>query len=287
TEGEIATARAKVATAQAQLNELEEGPTPEELAVAKAKVTQAQAQLDDLLAGASAEDLEIAQLSVEQARNKLTSAQADLEGTVLKAPFAGIVTAVEAEVSEMVGTSSIITLADMEKPLVRFWVEETDMNSVAVGNAVNIVLEALPDYTFLGEIIRVEPALVTVDNTSAIQIWASVDLTANPVPLLSGMTVEVEVIAGEARNVLIVPVQALRELSPDQYAVFVVKSDGELELRPVEVGLKDFVNAEIISGLQLGEAVSTGERTSSSQSTQSPSNEEPPAGGGMMRFLGG
>jgi len=103
---------------------------------------------------------------------------------------------------------------------------------------------------------------VTVGNTSAIQIWASIDLTDQPVTLLSGMTAEVEVVAGEARNVLLVPVEALRELSPGQYAVFVVKSDGELELRPVEVGLQDYVNAEIISGLELGEVVSVGTQAS-------------------------
>jgi HlyD family secretion protein len=256
---------AEIAVREAERNyeEVQAGPTEEEIATARVKVTTAQAALDDLLAGASPEDLEIAQLNVETARSKLTSAQTDLEGVVLKAPFAGVVTAVNAAVGETaVGESSIITLADMEKPLVRFWVEESDLSSVAVGNAVNIVFEALPDYTFPGEIIRVEPTLVTVSNMSAIQIWASIDLPDQPVNLLSGMTADVEVIAGEARNVLLVPVEALRELSPGQYAVFVVKADGELELRPVEVGLQDYINAEIVSGLELGEVVSAGTQTS-------------------------
>ena len=259
---EIAAARAQVVAAQEQLDDLEKGATPAELAVAKSNVAQAQAQLDELLAGASPEDLEIAQLNVKIARSKLTSAQTDLERVVLKAPFAGVVTSVDAEVGETAGTSPIITLANMEQPLVRFWVEESDLSSVAVGNAVNITFEALPNYTFTGKIIRVEPTLVTVGNTSAIQIWASIDLTDQPVTLLSGMTAEVEVVAGEARNALLVPVEALRELSPGQYAVFVVKSDGELELRPVEVGLQDYVNAEIISGLELGEVVSVGTQAS-------------------------
>ena len=105
------------------------------------------------------------------------------------------------------------------------------------------------------------------------------------------MNVEVEVVAGEAQNALLVPVQALRELGEDQYAVFVVDADGELELRPVEVGLQDYVNAEIVSGLQRGEVVSVGETTSSSSSSsgqsstdtgQSAPNGGMPGGGGMM-----
>jgi HlyD family secretion protein len=286
---EIAAARTQVVNAQEQLDDLEEGATPAELAVAKANVAQAQEQLDELLAGASSEDVEVAQLTVEQARNQLASAQTDLESVVLKAPFAGIVTAVSAEVGETaVGESSIITLADMENPLVRFWVEESDLSSVAVGNPVNITFEALPDYTFSGEIIRVEPTLVTVSNMSAIQIWASIDLPDQPITLLSGMTADVEAIAGEARNALLVPVEALRELSAGQYAVFVVKSDGELELRPVEVGLQDYVNAEILSGLELGEVVSVSVETSTETTGVQTGTQQQmmPPEGGMGPMMG-
>jgi len=226
------------------------------------------------------------ELALIQAQLKLETAQRTLEQTMLIAPVDGTVMDIAAVVGESVGTGPFITLADLETPLVRFWVEETDLNSVAVGNPVNVVFEALPDYTFAGEIVRVDPALVTVENTPAVQIWASVDLTSQPVNLLSGMTAEIEIIAGEARGVLLVPVQALRELAPGQYAVFVVKPDGEMELRVVKVGLKDFVNAEILSGLELGDVVSTG-TVESSDTFELPSGDQQPGPGGIMRFLGG
>jgi len=196
------------------------------LKAAWAKVLSAQQALDSSRSGA---DLRAAELAVEQARLALESARQTLSNTVLTAPIAGTVVNVKASVGEAVGTAPIITLADLETPLVRFWVEETDMSSVAVGNPVNITFEGLPDYVFSGKIVRMDPALVTVDGTPAVQAWANVDTTAHPVNLLSGMTAEVEIVAGEARNALLVPVQALRELSPGQYAVFVVKPDGELE----------------------------------------------------------
>ena len=72
------------------------------------------------------------------------------------------------------------------------------------------------------------------------------------------MTLDVEVVAAESRDALLVPVQALRELSSGQYAVFVVDESGEIEMRPVEIGLSDFANVEILSGLELGEVVSLG-----------------------------
>jgi multidrug efflux pump subunit AcrA (membrane-fusion protein) len=98
------------------------------------------------------------------------------------------------------------------------------------------------------------------------------------------MNADVEIISAEARDALLVPISALRELGPDQYAVFVVQPDGELLLRPVRVGLQDYVNAEILSGLELGEVVSTG--VEESTETAVPEEMTPPQNP-MMRMLGG
>lgn len=198
-------------------------------------------------------------LAVDQALLAREEARADLEAAQLYAPFDGIVMDVAATVGDRVGAgTSILTLADLSEPLVRFWVEETDMGSVVVGKVVNVVFEAWPDDTFTGQVVRVDPLLTTVNNTPAVQAWASLDLGAEATTLLSGMTAEVEVVAAEARNVLLVPVEALREVSPGQYTVSIVKPDGALETRTVEVGLMDAVNVEVRAGLELGEIVSIG-----------------------------
>jgi putative ABC transport system permease protein len=177
-----------------------EEPDADEITAAEAQVTQSQAQLDSLLAGASAKDLEMAELNVAQAHLNLESAQRSLEDVYLMVPMAGTATAVEGVAGESVGSEALITLADLGQPHVQFWVEEADLASVAPGNAVNIVFEALPDYTFLGQIISVDPVLVDVDGTPAVQSYPSLDLahqsgTAQPIDLLSGMNAEVEVVA--------------------------------------------------------------------------------------------
>jgi RND family efflux transporter MFP subunit len=286
---DIADARAQVALAQADLDALFEEPDPDDLAAAEAQIVQAQAELDALLAGASANELETAELSIAQAQLELESAQRSLEETQLIAPVAGTVTAVEAGASEAVGTEPIVTLTDMEEPVVQFWVEEQDLSSVAPGNRVEIVFEALPDYVYPGEITSVDPALVDVDGTTAVQSYASVDLSAHPLVLLSGMNAEIEVIAGEAQDAVLVPLQALRVMGPDQYSVFVVGAGGELEMRIVEVGLKDYVNAEILSGLRPGEVVTTGVETGSGTDSvpATGGEEQAPPPDGMMRMLGG
>jgi HlyD family secretion protein len=291
TADEVASARAQVASAQSQLDTLLKKPSTEEVAAAQAQVDQAQAALDTLLAGTSASDLETAQLNVSQAQLSLDNAQRALDETQLTAPITGTVVTVDAQAGETVGTAAIITLADLQEPQIQFWVEETDLTSVVPGNTVSITFDALPDSTYPGKILSVDPALVTVSNTPAVQATASIDLSqpggdAHPVQFLSGMNASVEVIAGEARNALLVPVEALREISPGQYAVFVVKADGQLEMRPVEVGLQDLVNAEIRSGLQEGEVVSLGTSTTTQSSSQN-SNQQQFTPGGPVPFFGG
>jgi HlyD family secretion protein len=229
-------------------------------------VYQQQQELEELENSPTTEDLVRAEVAVDRALVARQRAAADLEAAKLYAPFDGVVMDIAVDTGDQVDTSSqevgtnttILTLATMQEPLVRFWVEESDFSSVVVGNSVNITFEAFPDDTFSGVVTQVDPVLVTVDSTTAVQAWASIEVDPQKTALFSGMTVDVEVIAAESRNTLLVPVQALRELSPGQYGVFVVDSNGELEMRPVEVGLMDFANAEIFSGLELGEVVSLG-----------------------------
>jgi HlyD family secretion protein len=290
TADELSDARAQIAQAQAALDDLNAAPDPDALAAAQAQVTQTEAALNSLLAGTPASDLETAQLNVDQAKLALASAQRALAQTELTAPIAGTVIAAGAQPGEAVGTSTIITLADLDQPLIEFWVEESDMTSVAPGNAINVTFDALPDTPYTGKILSIDPALVTVDSTSAVQVWASLDSSTQPTTLLSGMNATVEVVSGEARNALLVPVEALREISPGKYGVMVVNSDGTMELRQVEVGLKDLVTAEITSGLTEGETVSlsngSAAQTTTSTSTSSQQNEGMPAGGPMF-FDGG
>ncbi len=284
----------KVLNAQETLEELQTPPDDTEIAAARLfvqelEVALGQARLDLAHAEDAFTDLDTAQaeLMLQQAQLKLESALATLDGTMLVAPASGTVVEVTADVGEKVN-GTVIVLANLQEPVVQFWVEESDLNSVAAGNPVRVVFEALPDLTYEGEVLRVDPSLVDVGGTSAVQAWASIDTTGHPVALLGDMNVEVEIVAGEATNALLVPVQALREISEGQYAVFVVRADGELQLRPVEVGLRDYVNAEIVSGLERGEVVSTGETTTSTSSSSAPSTDQALPGGGMIPpFMGG
>ena len=264
---------------------LEQLGTANDVDQARNDVYQAMERLEDLQSGATEEEIKEAQLELDQALLDLEDARADVEAATLRAPFDGTVVEITALPGEYIGKSALITLAALEEPVLQFWVEESDMSGVAVGSRVDIVFEALLDQTFTGEVAQVDPTLVTVDRTLAVQALASIDTGSYSGDLLGGMNAEIDVISAESRDTLLVPLQALRELGEDQNAVFVVQPDGELMLRIVEVGLMDFANAEILSGLEVGEVVSTGIEESVDEEVTAA--EQPRMPGGTMILEGG
>ena len=158
-DSEIASARASVAQAQSSLNSLLNGSTAEEIAAAQASVEQAQAQLADLTNGASQIDLKLAQIAVRQAELSLATAQEQLAETVLTAPFTGTVMSIDANLGERVGGTSFIGLANIDKPWVEVYLDETDLDKVGLDYEAEVTFDALPDQVFTGHVTQVDPEL--------------------------------------------------------------------------------------------------------------------------------
>jgi len=229
------------------------------LEVAEANLDKVRQEYDEYTEGPSPSEVKLAEAELANAEAKLALAK-DAQAVIdLVTPTKGTVMVVSATEGEVVGTTAIITLANLEQPLLEVYLDETDLDKVANGYSADIVFDALPDNTFTGQVIAVNPSLAEVSGVQAIQVTVRLDegsLESGEV-LPIGLNASVDIIAGRAENAVLVPVEALRELGPDEYAVFVVE-DGEPKLRVVTVGLVDITSAEILSGLQAGEIVTTG-----------------------------
>ena len=194
---------------------------------------------------------------LEQTRLALENAQLTLENQTLLAPISGTIIEVNSAIGQSVGTGPIISIASLDNLVLQFYLAESDLRYAQPGKPLNVTFEAFPDRVVPGVISKVDVSLSMLDGDPVVQAWGELEIPTD-MSLLIGMTAEVEVIAGETYDAVVVPVQALRELAPISYSVFVVKEDGELEMRIVTVGLMDFANAEIISGIEKGEIISTG-----------------------------
>ncbi len=229
-------------------------PTDAQVQAAQAQIQQARDGLARLTP--TADDLAQAQANVDAARAARDLAKQRLAEATLVAPFDGTIAEVNAEVGQVVGTAPVMTLMDLSKPWVQVAIDDTDASKVALGFPVEVTLDASPDQTFQGKIVEVDPTVVLVNGVST--LYATVELT-NPAPFLKvGMSGNAKITAAAAKQVLTVPVEAVHQVSPGQYAVFVVDDKQQLTLRPVEIGLQGTSFMEIKSGLQLGQTVSTG-----------------------------
>jgi RND family efflux transporter MFP subunit len=194
--------------------------------------------------------------ALKQAQTALQTAQTDFNDTQIISPINGTVTAVNNQIGDTVGSSAVITVSDLSRLLLTIYIDESDLSKLAIGEEADAVFDSLPNQTFKGKVTEIVPALTTVDNVPAVQAQVQLDNTTGT-DLYVGLNATVNVINAQANNVLLVPIQALKLLEPGKYAVFVVQN-GNLTLQPVVVGLMDQSFAEIKSGLQSGDVVSTG-----------------------------
>jgi multidrug efflux pump subunit AcrA (membrane-fusion protein) len=227
------------------------------LEVAEANLDKVRQEYDEYTAGPSPSEVELAEAELANTEAKLALAKEAQAVIDLISPTDGTVMVVSATEGEVIGTTSIISLADLEQPLLEVYLDETDLDKVANGHDAEIIFDALPDNTFTGQVIAVNPSLETVSGVQAIKVTVQMDEEGLDATLPVGSNASVDIIAGRAEDTVLVPVEALRELGPDEYAVFVVE-DGEPKLRVVQVGLVDITSAEILAGLQAGEIVTTG-----------------------------
>jgi multidrug resistance efflux pump len=236
-----------------------------DVAIAQANLEAAQQEWEVLKTGADPFEVAIAEAEVANAEAQLARAQSDLEEAIanqeaidLIAPMDGTVMAVDAQVGED-AQGTVITLADLSQTYLEIFLDETDLGNVQVGYEVEVIFDALPDDTFSGTIVQVDPSLYASQGVAAIKALVQLEDPAlsqvDTLPI--GLSAAVDVIGGRAENALLVPIEALRELSPGEYAVFVME-EGEPALRFVEVGLMDFTYAEVTSGLEAGEVITTG-----------------------------
>ncbi len=239
-------------------------PTDAELLAARAAYELATTNLNDaenyleVLTGTEKlEDVPTSSVtSITEAKLALDSAKAALDATELIAPISGTITSIDLNPSEDVGTSAVVTISNMDQPYtLDASLDETDWDKAKIGYTASVTFDLLPDENYSGKIIQVYPKLDDSSGTSMVHILLQLDKPISA-DLPVGSTASVDVTGGEALNVVLVPVTALKAVKSGKYVVYVMKNGNPVE-QQVEVGLQDILNAEVKSGLKKGDVVLT------------------------------
>ena len=225
---------------------------------AQGKDLAASSQVD---AGQAA--LEAAQSQLAAAKAKLVHDQTLFDYSKITAPFSGVVTERYANLGTLVqaGTGSstqaipIVKLSEDDLFRLVIPVPESYVRFIRVGDPVDVRVPSL-NRTFPGKVARFSVDVREDTRT----MHTEVDVRNPNRLLLPGLYAEAAVTLEHREDIPSVPLQAVNH-EGDKTTVFVVDGKGELQDRPVILGLQTATDAEVVSGLQEGEQVVVSDRS--------------------------
>lgn len=148
----------------------------------------------------------------------------------------------------------LLTVTPLDTMTVTIAVDEKDIASVKTGMTAQLAMNALPDETFEGQVIRVAQTGSGSGGSSKFDVEITLSRESDMLP---GMSTTAQLTLYEKMDVLTLPVAALRD-EGGKTLVYTGKDKKTGEpANPVEVttGLSDGENVEILSGIDSGTTV--------------------------------
>jgi RND family efflux transporter MFP subunit len=266
-EAQLVSSRSRLAEIQAMLSQAERDFVRQEdlfrrQLVSEQSLDAARAQRDMLRArlAAANEEIRVAQESVDVAK-------VQLDNTVIRAPFAGVVVAKSAQPGEMISPISagggftrtgIGTIVDMDSLEIQVDVNESFINRVAAGQKVEAMLNAYPDWKIPGEVIAIIP---TADRTKA-TVKVRIAIKSKDPRIVPDMGVRVSFLEARPSGAVaapppagvIVPLEAVRAEGRTSGVVWVAAAD-TAQRRAVTLGSDIPGGRLVLSGVRDGERV--------------------------------
>lgn len=186
-------------------------------------------------------------------------AAANLDRTVLKAPFDGVVAEINGKLGEFVTPSPVgiptlpvVDLTDNSCLYISAPIDEVDAPAVRAGQKALISLDAFPGHKFPGFVRRVAPYVVETEKQArTVEVEAEIEHPQEN-NLLPGYSADVEVLLDAHEQVLRVPTQAVIE---GKRVLVLDAGAGRLHQRPITRGISNWEFTEVSSGLNEGDLV--------------------------------
>lgn len=239
--------RAELAVEQARESLRQAEANREAVELRRQDVRNAQEALRSAKAGAEA-----ARAGVEQARATLAMAENALADTYVASPIDGYVAARLAEPGQQVGAGApILRLVAPGSVYFQASVPESEYSLLAVGQPVEVTVDALPGVKFQGRVSRVFPVASSAARSFTVRVDFQGDGRVRPQMFARG-----RIVVGVHRNATLVSKDAILFGTSDSDAtLFVVGPDKKAEERKLTLGFINTEHVEVLSGVKPGEKV--------------------------------
>lgn len=252
------------AIARDRLDEVlsEERAARASLEQAEARVREAGQRLTQRRNGNRPEQIAQTEAQVAAALGRLQAVDTQLEDTLIRAPFSGIVTqkyategafvtpTTSASSTSSATSTSIVALARGVEVLAK--VPEVDIGQIKVNQTVEIKADAYPDQVFKGKVRLVAPEAVVEQNVTSFQV--RVEMLTGKEKLRSGMNVDLTFLGNQLNNALIVPTVAI-VTNQGQTGVLILGNNNKPRFQSVTTGATIGNQTQILEGLNAGDRV--------------------------------
>lgn len=220
-------------------------------------------------------------LEIAEKQNSIAKYQSQIEdlveGDTIYSPMKGTVLQINVSEEEVVDrTTTLMTVADLENMEVVIAVDELDIDKIKLGQQANIYSDVYPNDTFTGKVTKISMEGKSQNGITTYDVTVKLD---DRKTLMSGMNVDVEILADSKENVLVIPIDAVHKLNGN-YMVTVKDESGNKKDIKVELGLATKDKVEIITGINEGNVIVY-------NSVQSNSFEMPGKNVNIMPGMGG
>jgi RND family efflux transporter MFP subunit len=188
--------------------------------------------------------------AVDQQKAALALAKKALADTVVRSPISGAVKEKHASRgSYLMVNGKIVTLVKINPLRLRADIPESSVAAVRTGQTINVTVDAFPNRTFTGRVVRIGPSLD--EKTRALTVEAEVANSGNL--LRPGMFAKSRLITSANAPAVMVPQRAVQPVA-GLSKVFVIENGKAVE-RVVKTGATDGDLIEIVEGVKGGETV--------------------------------
>ena len=196
--------------------------------------------------------------AAERAASAVALARAELEQTVLRAPFDGIVADVFIEEGEWTSPSPpalpippVLDLIDMHDIYVSAPMDEVDSARIRTGQPARVTVDSHPGQEFAAHVVEVAPYVADqLEQNRTVEIELELDDVAAARTLLPGTSADAEVILSTREDVLRIPTAALLEGGK-----VLLLADDRLVERTLDLGLRNWDFTEVTGGLERSDRV--------------------------------
>ena len=182
---------------------------------------------------------------IQEANEELKIAEQAYNPVPIIAPVSGEIINRSIEIGEYIAQTKVLFVIS-DRLVLRVLVDEADIGKIKKDQKVKFYLDTFPDEIYYGKVRRIAKEGELISNVMQYEVVVFPNKVSKK--WISGMTVNAEFYIKEKKNILLLPVEAVKKRKNKKFVA--ILENGKQTLRKVKTGISDYKNIEIIKGIR-------------------------------------